>query len=139
MAAITLILLVLLGTLGASQWLLEKWPDGRSFIDGIAPYKVWIGVVGAAWGIWLALRCILYFFAYLQAPLLLAIVIATAVVLILLGLLMGREKFREWLGSEPTAHERMEEVAVKAEPHQRNLGIAALALAVVNLLSMLGV
>lgn len=138
MGVITPILLILLGVLGASQWLIQKFPDARSFIEGLQPYQVWIGVVGVAWGVWAALRCIFSLGLLLKVPLLLFIAIATAAVLILLGLLLGLEKFREWTGKEEAVREQLEKVASQANTHQRNLGIAALVLAALNLLSMLG-
>jgi hypothetical protein len=126
---IATLLLVLLGILGASQFLIARRPDTQAWIARITPYEDWIGAAAAAWGV-LQVATAVFHLGYGLAHL--AVHLATGLVAAGLGLVLGLGVLRTFL-HDARWLTRLDHAADALAPYRAPLGAAALALAVVRL------
>ncbi len=131
------ITLAILAALVLARELEEKWPDSRSLIDWLRGSSDWIGVISLAIGLINLLRLLpqLKYFGF--APGVFLVWLGGAVVMILLGLLLGQNLLRHWAGSQPKVVDTINKWVDKAAPQQKNLGYAAAILSVVMFLMVI--
>ncbi|MBM4373108.1 MAG: hypothetical protein FJ098_15745 [Deltaproteobacteria bacterium] len=89
MGIITGLVLVLLGILGASSVIIRKQPEAKDFIERLAKYQGYIGIVACIWGLWTVLHAILNLGWLRHAGVWWLTYMATGVLQVSLGFILG--------------------------------------------------
>ena len=131
---LTLILLVLLGLLGISDWLKAKRPDIARHLQPIEQFGGWIGVAGVVWGILLLLRWLAGIGVLRFAGGGMLVMLLTALVVFALSLILGLAILRSLFG-EGAFMAKIAQVVDKLLPYKVGLGFACLVLALYTLFS----
>ncbi|MCK4595086.1 hypothetical protein KAU45_11330 [bacterium] len=126
---ITYLALIVGGVLGAASLIIKKKPEAADIIGKISPYQGIIGIVLLVWGIIKLLSA----FAWLGAGLAGIVGFATAIVMILLGFLLGFSLIAKFLG------EKGENLFKKISPFQGILGIIGILVGLFWLLANFGI
>lgn len=121
--------LAVLGVLGASSIIIAKRPDAKEMIGKIAPYQGWIGAVSALWGVWMVIGSILGLGLLAIAPIYWVTYLASAVLQLSLGLLLGVGVLKQFI-KDPTANEKMDTTIAKLAPYQGTLGFIAIGVGI---------
>lgn len=128
--------LMLLGVLSAASFIVSKRPDARELIEKLARYQGYFGVIGALWGVWVLIQCVLNL-RLVGLPLGLWLTqLAVGAVLLGNGFLLGYNLAMSWVKDE-AARAHASEVYKKLVPYQTRLGLAAIALGAWGVLSSL--
>jgi hypothetical protein len=125
MGLISGIWLAILGILGASSLIIAKRPDAKEAIAKLSPYQGWIGAVSAIWGAWGIISAILGLGWMAHAPILWITFLASGVLQLGLGLLLGVGVLKTFI-KNPQANEKMDQTITKLAPYQGTLGLVAL-------------
>ncbi len=128
--------LALLGILAASNLIIARKPDAAQLIGKVAPYQGWIGAVSAVWGAFGILRCIRWIRLLSITPFYWLSWLAAAALLACLGLLLGVGVFKSFIKS-PEATAKLDGVIAKLAPYQGKLGVVAIVMGVVMVISAL--
>jgi len=131
---LTLILLVLLGLLGISDWLKAKRPDIARHLQPIEQFEGWIGVAGVVWGILLLLRWLAGIGVLRFAGGGMLVMLLTALVVFALSLILGLPILRSLFG-EGAFMAKVAQLVDKLLPYKVGLGFACLVLALYTLFS----
>jgi len=131
---LTLILLVLLGLLGISDWLKAKRPDIARHLQPIEQFEGWIGVAGVVWGILLLLRWLAGIGVLRFAGGGMLVMLLTALVVFALSLILGLPILRSLFG-EGAFMAKVAQLVGKLLPYKVGLGFACLVLALYTLFS----
>jgi hypothetical protein len=126
---ITYLLLIVAGVLGAASLIIKKKPEAANIIGKISPYQGIIGILLLLWGIWNLIKAFGWFVAGLPG----IIAFATAIVMIILGFLLGFSLIAKFLG------EKGESVFKKLSPFQGTFGILGILLGLFWLLANFGI
>ncbi len=126
---ITPIILIVGGALGAASLIIKKKPEAAAIIGKISPYQGIIGIVLLVWGIIKLLSA----FAWLSEGLAGIVGFATAIVMILLGFLLGFSLIAKFLG------EKGESIFSKISPFQGTLGIIGILTGLFWLIANFGI
>ncbi len=121
MSFLTIFALLIVGCIGASSYLLSKFPTMQPFLDKIAPYQGIIGVVCVVIGLFTALSSTLQLFKAL-------VYIASALVLLGLGLTFGLQIIQGFLPNNNNTSQKLSTWNNYLIPYQGKLGLVALAL-----------
>jgi hypothetical protein len=121
--------LAVLGVLGASSIIIAKRPDAKEMIGKIAPYQGWIGAVSAIWGVWMIISSVLSIGLLAIAPIYWVTYLASAVLQLCLGLLLGVGVLKQFI-KDPTANEKMDTTIAKLAPYQGTLGFVAIGVGI---------
>jgi hypothetical protein len=119
--------MALLGALGASNLIIARKPDAKALIAKFAPFQGWIGAVSALWGAWGVIQCALNTRVLTAYPIWWITWLATSIVLLALGLLLGIGVFKTFI-KNPQAHVRMDAAIARVAPWQGILGLFGIAL-----------
>jgi hypothetical protein len=119
--------LIVLGVLGASNLIIARKPDAKELIGKIAPYQGWMGAVSALWGVWGIISAILSIGLLTTFPIWWATWVATDVILVALGLLLGIGTLKTFI-KQPQAVEKMDMLVAKLAPKQGVLGLVGIGL-----------
>lgn len=119
--------LIVLGVLGASNLIIARKPDAKELIGKIAPYQGWMGAVSALWGVWGLISAILSLGLLTTFPIWWATWVATDVILVALGLLLGIGTLKTFI-KQPQAVEKMDMLVAKLAPKQGVLGLVGMGL-----------
>ncbi|MBL8943838.1 MAG: hypothetical protein JNK45_11855 [Myxococcales bacterium] len=117
----------MLGVLGASNLIIARKPDAKELIGKIAPYQGWMGAVSALWGVWGLISAILSLGLLTTFPIWWATWVATDVILVALGLLLGIGTLKTFI-KQPQAVEKMDMLVAKLAPKQGVLGLVGIGL-----------
>ncbi len=130
------ILLILVGVLAAYPGIVQARPDAKEILDKILPYQGIIGIIALIWGALNLLRLLLHFGMMSMMPAVwLVLALASNIVAVLLGLLLGYGLIAQYLlTNNPAARRRGEELRAKLLSRQVALGWAGIALGIVGLL-----
>ena len=131
---LTLILLVLLGLLGISDWLKAKRPDIARHLQPIEQFEGWIGVAGVVWGILLLLRWLAGIGVLRFAGGGMLVMLLTALVVFALSLILGLPILRSLFG-EGAFMAKVAQLVDRLLPYKVGLGFACLVLALYTLFS----
>jgi len=131
---LTLILLVLLGLLGISDWLKAKRPDIARHLQPIEQFEGWIGVAGVVWGILLLLRWLAGIGVLRFAGGGMLVMLLTALVVFALSLILGLPILRSLFG-EGAFMAKVAQLVDRLSPYKVGLGFACLVLALYTLFS----
>ena len=130
-----IITLLVIGAIGASAFLEKKIPQSKTVIDFIKPHEGYIGLVSIVLGIYWAIRILFNLGVMLQyVPMLTIIYICTFCVMVILGLLMAQNLLRSFSGSNDKVTNAINKSVDKFAGMKEKLGLAALILAVLNLI-----
>ncbi|MCS6912590.1 MAG: hypothetical protein RMK29_19820 [Myxococcales bacterium] len=128
--------LMLLGVLSAASFIVSRRPDAKELIEKLAKYQGYFGVVGALWGAWVLVRCVLDL-RLVGLPLGLWLTqVAVGAMLLGNGFLLGYNLAMSWLKDE-AARAHASQVYQKLLPYQTRLGLAAIVLGAWGVLSSL--
>ncbi len=119
--------LFILGALAVPNLIIGKKPELKGTLDKLVPFQGWMGVVSAFWGAWGVLGAVLALSMLTTYPIWWATWIATSVVTLGLGILLGVGTAKTFIKS-PAAHAKMDQTIAKLSPYQGTLGIAGLGL-----------
>jgi hypothetical protein len=129
MGLISGIWLALLGVLGASSLIIAKKPDAKELIGKMAPYQGWIGAVSALWGIWGVISAVLSLGWLAHWPIYWITFLATAVLELGLGLLLGIGVLKTFI-KNPEAQAKMDQTLKKIAPYQGTMGLIAIGVGI---------
>jgi hypothetical protein len=133
MGLISAVWLTVLGVLGASKLIIARQPEAQKWIAKLSPYQGWIGAISALWGAWSILDAIFHIGLLSWAPLAWIIWLATGVVMLALGFLLGIGILKSFVKNE-TATAKADELMVRLVPYQGTLGLVAIGLGLWGLL-----
>lgn len=119
--------LIVLGVLGASNLIIARKPDAKELIAKVAPYQGWMGAVSALWGVWGLISAVLSISLLTTFPIWWATWVATDVILVALGLLLGIGTLKTFI-KQPQAVEKMDMLVAKLAPKQGVLGLIGIGL-----------
>lgn len=119
--------LIVLGVLGASNLIIARKPDAKELIAKIAPYQGWMGAVSALWGVWGLVGAILDIKMVSSHTVWWASLVATNVLLVALGLLLGIGTLKTFI-KQPQAVEKMDMMVARLAPKQGVLGLVGIGL-----------
>jgi len=130
----TALLLILCGILAAANFIIQRKPGAREYIDKLAVYQGWIGLIACVAGLWLILTAILYpaeGYSVLGR-------LITGGLEAVLGFLMGFGLIvAHVLKDSPEAVARAHRMRDKLVTFQIPLGLAAIVLGAFGLLNLL--
>jgi hypothetical protein len=118
--------LLVLGALAVPSLVLRK-PELAALLAKITPYQGWIGAVSAVWGAFALIRAILHIGMLSSVPLWWLTWVATSVVTLALGLLLGVGVMKTFV-SHPDAQAKLDQTVAKLTPYQGTLGLVALGI-----------
>jgi hypothetical protein len=119
--------LIVLGVLGASNLIIARKPDAKELIAKVAPYQGWMGAVSALWGVWGLISAIINISMLTSSPIWWATWVATDVLLVALGLLLGIGTLKTFI-KQPQAVEKMDMLVARLAPKQGVLGLVGIGL-----------
>ncbi len=126
--------MIVLGILGAASLIIAKKPDAKEMIGKLAPYQGWIGVVSAFWGAWGVISSLLSIGLLALAPIWWVTMLATSVVLLGLGILLGVGVMKTFI-KNPQAQEKLDQTALKLAPYQGTMGLVGIGLGIWTILA----
>ncbi len=130
--------LIILGILAVPSLILSKKPDAKELLDKITPYQGWIGVVFCIWGIWSLISCILNIGWLSLIPIPWILWLLVSIVEAALGFILGYGLITQYaLSKNPAAAEKGEQVLAKLAPLQGKLGVLAIVLGIIYIVSSL--
>ena len=130
------LLLIVLGILAVPSLILSKKPDAKELLDKITPYQGWIGVVFAFWGVWGIISSILNLGWLSIVPIYWIIYLLVALVEFSLGFIMGYGLIAKYaLSKNADAAAKGEQLLAKLAPLQGKLGIVAIVLGIICIVS----
>ena len=119
--------LIVLGALAVPNLVIAKKPELKGVLDKLVPIQGWMGVVSAFWGAWGIIGAILGIAALTTWPIWWITWLATSVVTLGLGILLGVGTAKTFIKS-PAAQAKMDQTVAKIAPYQGTLGLAGLGL-----------
>lgn len=125
---LSFIILLVAGILGAAGLIIKKKPEAAELLNKMAAWQGWLGVVLVIWGIWDLIQS---FTILAWLPVLGIFALATAIVEIILGLLLGWGLIAKYTGG---GGEKGAAMIAKLVPFQAIFGILAICLALFWLL-----
>ena len=129
MGLISGIWLIALGVLGAASIIVAKRPDAEAAIAKLAPYQGWIGAVSALWGVWGVISSVLNIGWLKLAPIYWATFLASSVLQVVLGLLLGAGVLKTFIKQEE-AVKKLDQTLTKLAPKQGVAGLAAIGVGI---------
>jgi uncharacterized membrane protein len=135
------IVLIVLGILGASSLIIKNKPEAKDLIDKIVPFQGWIGIGAFLWGIWIVIWSLMnagYWLGWgsIMWTLWFILILATGVMLVLLGFIFGFNLINKYALSKANNEEatkKAEELLQKLVGIQIPLGIISIILGIVSL------
>jgi hypothetical protein len=135
---VTTLVLLAGGILGAANLIVAKKPNATELIDKLSPYQGGIGVVMFIWGLWDLVHLFRAFGLLSYMPTWWLLFLVTTVTQLGLGFLLGYGLISRYvLSQSPQAMERGEKLRTKLAGYQGPLGVTAIVLAVLFILSSL--
>ncbi len=136
------IVLIVLGILGASSLIIKNKPEAKDLIDKIVPFQGWIGIGAFLWGLWIVIWSIMnagYWLGWgsITWTLWFILILATGVMLVLLGFIFGFNLINKYALSKANNEEatkKAEELLKKLIGIQIPLGIISIILGIVSLI-----
>jgi hypothetical protein len=125
------ITLILLGLLAAPSLLLSRRPDAKEMLDKITPYQGWFGAIMCFWGLWGTIQAVLNIGILKFFPVYWATWLATSVMSVILGFILGYGLINQHLlANNEAAKAKGEETLRKLAPLQGRLGLIGVILGI---------
>ena len=125
---VNLIMLLLLGVLGASSVIVKKRPEAKDLIDKLAKISGYVGIIAVLWGIWDLIWVIRFIRILGHFPLMWITMLAVTVVFLGLGFIFGYGMAAAYMSEEAKA--KAEGLRQKLLKFQIPLGWLSLGLVV---------
>ena len=127
---LAIILMILLGLLGAYPALVKAQPNAKEVLDKLTPIQGIVGLIGLVWGIWWLIRAVINLNILGLAPLFWLTWLASALVMMLLGFLLSFGLLQQVGVMGGSAGKTGEQIRSKIVGYQVPLGFTALGLVV---------
>ncbi len=135
MDIITALMLIVCGILAAAALIVQKKPNAQELLNKITPYQGITGVVVCAWGAWTVIWCLIHAGAVRYVPFYFLVVLATGIVEVLLGFLLGYGLIARYaLSGHVEAQARGGAMQAKLVSVQIPLGLVGIGLGVLLLI-----
>ncbi len=121
--------LAVLGVMGAASLIVARRPNAADAIAKLAPYQGWFGAISALWGVWGLISAVLGIALLTSNPIQWVLWLASAVLLVSLGLLLGVGVLKTFI-KDATAQAKMDETIKKLAPYQGTLGLVSIGLGI---------
>ena len=121
------LILILVGVLSASGFIIARRPDAQELIDKLAPFQGVLGAGAALWGGWQLIDAVAHVENLTSTPLSWITWLAVAAVTLGNGFLLGFGLAMSFVSDEE-AKEKARAIYRRIEPYQSRLGLAAIAL-----------
>jgi uncharacterized membrane protein len=132
---ILILTLIIIGAVAAAGMVERKIPQTKSAMDMIKPHSEWVGLVSLVLGIYWLFKILFHLGTMLKYVFVLTLIqIASNVLLIILGFLLAQPLLMQFIGKNKNASDAAEKMKNKFTPLKEKLGLAAIALGLVNLL-----
>lgn len=125
---VNLIMLFILGVLGASSVIVKKKPEAKDLIDKLAKISGYVGIVAVLWGIWDLIWLLRFIRLLGHFPLTWITMLAVTVVFLGLGFIFGYGMAATYMSEDAKA--KAEGIRQKVLKFQIPLGWLSLALVV---------
>jgi hypothetical protein len=125
---VNLIMLFILGVLGASSVIVKKRPEAKDLIDKLAKISGYVGIVAVLWGIWDLIWLLRFIRLLGHFPLTWITMLAVTVVFLGLGFIFGYGMAAAYMSEDARA--KAEGIRQKLVKFQIPLGWLSLALVV---------
>ena len=125
---VNLIMLFILGVLGASSVIVKKRPEAKDLIDKLAKISGYVGIIAVLWGIWDLIWVIRFIRILGHFPLMWITMLAVTVVFLGLGFIFGYGMAAAYMSEEAKA--KAEGLRQKLLKFQIPLGWLSLGLVV---------
>jgi uncharacterized membrane protein len=126
------ITLIALGILAVPSLLLSRRPDAKDMLDKITPYQGWIGVIFCVIGLLNLLSALFNLNILFYFPIYGLIYLADAVVMTLLGFILGYPLIQKYaLSRNATASAKGVQVLQRIRPMQGKLGVLAIIVGII--------
>ena len=135
MGFVYFVALILGGILGAANLIIAKKPDAKQYIDKLAPYAGFIGIIMFILGVWGVIDVLRALPLLKLAPLFWILFLVAVLTLLLLGFLLGFALITKYaLSKNEAAMAKGEAIRLKLAGYQGLLGIIAIIVAIVFLI-----
>lgn len=125
------ITLIILSILAVPSLILSKKPDAKQYLDKLAPYQGWIGLVFCLWGIWGIISAVLGIGILAKWPIWWITWIAGSGVEAVLGFILGFNLISKYiLSKNEQAKAKGEEILAKLTPVQGTLGLIGIGVGI---------
>lgn len=110
------------GALASANFVIERMPDAKSYIEKIMPYQAMIGFVA------LILSALLVFntFSLKEAMFTKLIYFGCALATIVVGFLLGFPMIQQWITTDEESKKKAEEIRKKISPYQVLAGLVSM-------------
>ena len=135
MYLIFILTLIVIGAVAAAGFVEKKLPQSKSAMGFIKPYSEWVGLVALVLGLFWLLRTLFYLGSLLKYFFVLTLIkIASYLLLIIIGFLLAQPLIMQLIGKNKNVSEAADKMKDKFTPLKEKLGLAAIAMGLVNLL-----
>lgn len=122
------------GLIAASNLIVSRLPNAKEWLDKLAPYQGWIGVVMFGWGVWETISVVLGLGLLATAPLTWVFWLCVALADLFVGFLLGFGLITKYaLSKNQEAMDKGDRIRGKLAPFQGLLGIFAVTMGVLYL------
>ena len=135
MVILTALLMIAAGVLAAASLIAAKKPNAKEAIDKLVPFQGIIGIISLLWGVWSLIGVIRIIDAFSVVPIRWLLALAAALVMIILGFVLGYALISKYTMKTPEAQAKGEAMRLKMVKFQVPLGIASIALGLWVLIS----
>lgn len=137
MGYVLVLSLIVTGALAAYGLIVAKQPNAKQLLDKITPVQGIIGIVALIWGIWMVITALRTTALIDTLPGYWFILLASGVVQVILGFLLGYGLIQQYaLSKNPAAMARGEQAREKLVKFQVPVGLASIALGVLLLVAI---
>lgn len=132
-AAIAGIVLILIGVLSASAWIIHRRPDAEELLDKLGTFQGILGAAAVLWGGWYLLKAIGNFEDLTSAPLAWILWVTVSFVTLANGFLLAFGLAMSFVSDED-ARQQLRGIYQRLAPWQSMLGLAAIIIGTASLL-----
>jgi hypothetical protein len=127
--------MIIIGAVAAAGFVEKKIPQSKSAMEFIKPYSEWVGLVSLVLGLFWFVKLLIHLGAMLKYVFVLTLIqIASYLLLIILGFLLAQPLIMQLVGKNKNVTEAADKMKAKFTPLKEKLGLASIALGLVNLL-----
>jgi len=126
-----ILILIIIGAVAAAGFVENKIPQTKTTLNVIKPQSEWIGLVSLILGLFWLIKQLFHLNGNFVHIL---IILASYCLLILLGYLLAQPLIMQLIGKNKNISEAADKVKNKITPVQEKLGLASIALGLINLL-----